>query len=179
MDMDGLSPSEEEKMEFFDSFYFLIQRVSFDMYNFCVKKDSYNIDEQDVLQKASIAVWKAVEEGKIDVTRTRHEVTGYISTIVKNTAIDMLRRCKKKSEESEVTSLESIAEESHPLYEQVIDDEKYDILNYLSPRQQKIAVMLIDGFTRQEIQDKFKLSAYSLRRVLEAIGEIIQEQQCH
>lgn len=136
-----------------EAFQQLYQQTSAKMYAVCLRILQQEALAEDVLQEAYVKIWHSADQ----YTKAKGKALTWISTVVRNKALDKLRHLKTRPQEVEVTyeGVEFATTELAP--EQLTgfgqDAEKLQkCLQQLKPEQQKSILMsYYYGYTHDEM----------------------------
>jgi DNA-directed RNA polymerase specialized sigma24 family protein len=147
-------------------------------------------DEEDVALSALDSFYRAAQEGRFGELADRNELLRLLLRMTARKAVDLVRRETSQRRgggqvrgDSGLCETESAAGE-HPLADRArtpelaatVADECRRLLNQLDPDLQALALAKMEGYTNEEIAERFQCSTRTVERRLHLIREIWERQ---
>ncbi len=138
------------------------------------------IDAEDIVASVFESAWRASKEGRLASIRNCDELWWWLLKITDFKTTDHVRRATKKTSGGKVAHvsvddqiLALISRDPDPQFWAVLDEEFARGLALLGDETLKqIAVMKLEGYTNQEIEERTKLAPATVTRKLRIIRNI-------
>lgn len=143
---------------------------------YSMKMKIFPEEAEDVVQEAMLKAAKTIQTGKF---REGADLKTWLYVVVKNTALDLLRRKKVRSQTISISDIPEMPSEEPSSEEKYITLEEIKKLkshfNKLTPPARKLMELVADGLSLKEISEQSGISQSALKQRYWKITKLLRE----